>query len=576
MKSNLQVFFYSILSGILLSLAIPNELYLMGCPIFSFIAILPYYRAIKNCRSFSQAVKCGFLQTLTTHLISSFWLAFFKDYAIFTLGGSALWTIIIGCTSSILMYFPFSKKTLTKNIFSNRNVSILLFTCAYVIYEFIKSTGFIGYPWGTISSTMYKFPILMQIASITGPFGITFIVVFFNCILEELLVDLSIPFSNIKQFIKSILKSQLLPSINFFIIIFLSSLIYGLVQYYMPRTPQKSVTTILVQQNQNPWDTPDDNKIISESEELTLREVNKLKELNKKPELVVWSEGSIQRSFPGNYPRYKSIPESYPLISFIQDVNAPFVLGGSTSKKIYLSDKNYRTDYYNSALVFNSDGTLAGSYEKLHLVPFAELIPGIDNPIVYSILQNVVGISAGWAKGLYLSYFDIPCTSVTDEYIQEVHKKDNDNPNIQNFIVDEEKEQPRIRISTPICYDDAFADTMRPLYNNGSQLFVNITDDSWSLKHSSEYQHFIISAYRAIEFRTTFVRSTNAGVTVVLDPCAKVLASLPLFTSDALTYDIPVYKRRLTTFALLGNWLGWLCVIIISFASILKIKISQE
>ena len=103
---------------------------------------------------------------------------------------------------------------------------------------------------------------------------------------------------------------------------------------------------------------------------------------------------------------------------------------------------------------------------------------------------------------------------------------------------------------------------MRPLFLNGTELFINITDDSWSLKNSSEIQHFVIASYRAIEYRTTLVRSANAGYSVVVDPSGKVIADLPLFEDVALAYDIPVYKRTMTTYARFGNWLPYLCIII--------------
>ena len=109
MTSILQVF-YSVFSGLLLALGIPNELFLLGNPFYAFISIIPYYFAIKHCKSYRQAFLLGFLQSLTTHLCSSFWLAYFKDFAIFTLGASALGTAAQGGIMALFMYLPFSRK----------------------------------------------------------------------------------------------------------------------------------------------------------------------------------------------------------------------------------------------------------------------------------------------------------------------------------------------------------------------------------------------------------------------------------------------------------------------------------
>ena len=66
--------------------------------------------------------------------------------------------------------------------------------------------------------------------------------------------------------------------------------------------------------------------------------------------------------------------------------------------------------YYNIAAVFDSRANFRGYYGKLHLVPFAESIPGINNPVIKQIFRKVVGISAGWTQGEQLTYFEVPCS----------------------------------------------------------------------------------------------------------------------------------------------------------------------
>ena len=57
-----------------------------------------------------------------------------------------------------------------------------------MLYEWVKSSGFLGYPWGTVSSAMHEWPVLMQLASITGTYGITFLILLLNCLLAEILL----------------------------------------------------------------------------------------------------------------------------------------------------------------------------------------------------------------------------------------------------------------------------------------------------------------------------------------------------------------------------------------------------
>ena len=186
------------------------------------------------------------------------------------------------------------------------------------------------------------------------------------------------------------------------------------------------------------------------------------------------------------------------------------------------------------------------------------MLPFIEVPAVHTFMEKVVGISAGWTPGDQYVYFDIPCHLTQNYRFPAV--KDIDLAKTYDEQKKEEETPYTVRIATPICFDDAFTDIMRPLFLNGSELFINITDDSWSLKKSSEIQHFVIASYRAIEYRTTMVRSSNAGYSVVLDPAGKIIADLPLFEEAALVKDIPIYKRQMTTYARFGNWLAYLCL----------------
>ena len=566
----LQVF-YSVFSGLMLTLGIPNELFLLGNPFYAFIAIIPYYLAIKNAKNYRQAFLLGFVQTITTHLCSSFWLAYFKDFAIFTLGASAVATGCIGGIMALFTYLPFSRRTeiyrnlsvfcLKKTFYEDSAFRILYFASLYTLYEWVKSSGFIGYPWGTISSAMYRWHSFTQLAAITGTYGITFLTVMFDCIVAEAFCCLNISVIN---------------TAKTFAILFGITLFWGNCEYNMTRIPDKTITTVMVQQNYNPWDLSSDSETIVKSEELTQKKIDELKKLDKTPQLIVWSEGSLQRPFPNAYESYEWEPIEYPLIDFLKDMSVPFLTGGIYRKTTDIEVETKNNDgsttiefepynqYYNIAAVFDSKANFRGYYGKLHLVPFAESIPGIDNPVIKKIFRKVVGISAGWTQGEQLTYFEIPCNYYSEPTVPRVN-----NINISiPYSIAEQYKQPLVRICAPICFDDAFTDVIRPLFLNGAELFVNLTDDSWSLKKSSEYQHFCIASYRAIEYRTTLVRSTNAGYSVVLDPAGKILADQPLFEDSAIAYDVPVYKRVITPYARFGNWLPYSCIVVFVLVSI--------
>jgi apolipoprotein N-acyltransferase len=561
----LQVF-YTFFSSVLLSLAIPNELFYFGSPYLGIIALIPFYIAISRCHNFREAILLTMMQTVLVHLMSSFWLGCFKGYAFLTLGFSAIGTSLLSALFGGLYYLPWAWQSSRTSLMENAGTDIrripfriLWFPTIYVIWEWVKSNGFLGYPWGTVSSTIFRWHFLMQIADITGTYGITFLLIFFSSVCAEGILLT-------KQLIHA---GNPLPAFNIYrktaetwTLLFICAFAYGAFQYLQPRQPEKQLNAVLVQQNYDPWQSSDDTSTILRSEQFSEKKLTELRNRGEKADVVVWSEGVLNHSFPNGEIYYNSFPLEEPLIPFIQRMNTPFIIGGA-----YIADQQ-RHQYNNAALLFDNNGIFRGYYGKLHLVPFAEVIPGIEYPKVYDLVVQLFGFS-GWHHGDQYVYFDLPCH----------YDKNRPKPAVKIISLTktpeeqqaDENMQPSVRVSTPICFDDSFPEVCRPFSINGNELFINITDDSWSKFKSAEYQHFIISSYRAIECRTTLVRSTNAGYSVVLDPAGRILADMPLFESTAMTVSIPIYRPYLTAYIRFGNWFPAVCTIIAACVCILYV-----
>jgi len=567
MELILQVIFSSLFSGLALSLAIPNEIYLFGFPFFTLLAFIPLYLIFYRIKDYRLAFLSFFLQTLVTHLLSSFWLAYFKDFAIFTLGASALGTACIGGAFGLFLYLPFNQSkshnrlneaSLRLPLFQNPACRCFYFAALYTLYEWAKSSGFLGYPWGTVSSAMYRWPVIMQTASVTGTYGITFMIILFNALVSEAILL----YYGRKDNSYENRKYYTLCTARVMSLLFLLMVIHGLYQYGKESKPVKEITAITVQQNSDPWKEDTDKESILISQRLTEEKIRELEKENEKADLVIWSEGCLHMPFPSAEFYYNRFPHEYPLVKFIQDMQVPFIFGGSAVKEL----NNGQRLYYNASLLFDKYGRYRGFYGKNHLVPFAECIPFIEIPLIHAFMEKVVGISAGWTPGDQYVFFNVPCR-VTDNFRLPAVK----NIDLTKNYYDEAKAEarpPTVCISTPICFDDAFTDIMRPLFLKGTELFINITDDSWSLKKSSEIQHFVIASYRSIEYRTTMIRSSNAGYSVVIEPSGRVSADLPLFEKAAMSCKIPVYKRQMTTYARFGNWLPYLCLLFFFISSL--------
>ncbi len=534
----------------MLSLAIPNEFLAQGSPLIGLFALVPFYVCLSRAKSVKAVFWLSFLQAAVVHLLSSFWLGYFQDFAVFTLGASDLGTGGFFALMSMPLYFAFAPFYRTKkNRLEERGgikpfalpLRIFWFAGVYTIWEWCKSTGFLAYPWGTLSMTAVTWPLVTQIADITGPYGVTFLFALISATVAEgilILPDLSSEEGGKKIF--AAWKS----CVNTAAILSLSTVLYGIIQYNMPRKPVKQLNAVLVQQNLDPW-RGTDLETINISKRLTREKLQDFNKKGEKADLVVWSEAVLTGRFPGAaVNKYKRFPKEEPLMDFIAKSKTPFVIGAP------LTVDSFSRKYSNAAVLIDKDGIFRGAYSKIHLVPFAEVFPGRNIPFVYNFFRNTLGFST-WEPGERYVLFDIPIS--TPEFID---RRQTEIISLRELP----QSQASVKISTPICFDDAFGEVCRGLFLAGSEVFINLTNDSWSLTRSAEIQHLAVATYRAIEYRTTLARATNAGCTVVVGPNGKIQQKTPLFEENALAAEIPVYRRVMTVYARFGDWLPGLLI----------------
>ena len=551
MSRFLQVF-CTLLSSLLIAAAIPNEFLYFGSPLIGLFALAPFYIAISRSKSYVESFWLSYLHGFVAHLLSSFWLGNFAGFAIFTLGASDIGTAFFEGFFGLAFYFPFQFTTKTLELSEHAGKShyavplrIFWFTAVYVIWEYCKSTGFLAYPWGTISMTAYKWQLITQIADITGVYGITFLFALFSACCAEGTLLLG-TLSNSPE--GAAVFSSYKRSCAVCLVLLLCTLAYGMHALLQERKPVKFMNTILVQQNRNPTRKDEEENILL-AEALTEERLSALKETGTTCDLVVWSEAVLSKRFPDAESYYNFFPSENPLLKFVKKQRTPFIIGGP----IIFDDDNH--EYGNSALLFDKNGKFSGFYTKMHLVPFAELIPLRQYEPVRELIKSMIGYSYGWTPGKKPVLFEIP--------LNDLNQPEKDYDIISIATTAKKKEKPTAVISTPICFDDSAYEVCRALYLCGSEVFVNITNDSWSKTNSSEIQHFVVAHYRSIEYRTTTIRSANAGYTVVIDPTGKILADLPLFEEGALSYRVPIYARTMTVYARLGNWLPYLLIALV-------------
>lgn len=541
MNKFLQVL-YAFFSAIFTSLAIQNDFFIDGSPFLGLFALVPLYFALSQTQSFHFAGVLTGIQLMFVHLFSSFWLGYFRDFAIFTLGATTVYYAILGYCIGYFLYTPFystRKNQLAERAFLKPfyvPLRIFFFATLWTIYEWYKSIGFLAYPWGTLIMSAWKWQSLTQIVAITGTWGISFLYSLFSALIAEGLY--LIRNFQIKQ---DSYKNVALFCISLFVL----SVGYGQYERQKKRIPVKTMNIVLVQPNVNYWEFTDDTEIILKSQELTknVLDKNQSEKDKKNPDLVLWSESILAYPYPYSHEVYEHHPWENPLLHFIKTCNVPFIIGAP----VEVSSKfSFKRDFNNAAIYIDKNGDYQGFYGKVQLVPFAERIPYSETAFVQKWMQKLVGFSDGWVPGNKYTLFPVPLP-----------------------------DNKTVHISTPICFEDAFPYICRNLFFLGSEAFLNITNDAWSLTNSAEIQHFVIASFRAQEFRTTLVRSTNAGLTSVVDPTGNILYRMPLFQSDSDMVIVPIFAREITPYALLGDWLP-IGLLIFSFIACIIVVYKQK
>jgi apolipoprotein N-acyltransferase len=113
-----------------------------------------------------------------------------------------------------------------------------------------------------------------------------------------------------------------------------------------------------------------------------------------------------------------------------------------------------------------------------------------------------------------------------------------------------------VKIGPLICYESLFDWFVRSLANQGGQIMVNLTNDSWYGKWEQPFQHGFMTLSRAVEVRRPLVRSTNTGLTTAILANGEILAQSPLHEVWWHNYEIPYMKDpKPTLFMGFGYWL---------------------
>ncbi|MEL6841530.1 MAG: apolipoprotein N-acyltransferase, partial [Pseudomonadota bacterium] len=221
------------------------------------------------------------------------------------------------------------------------------------------------------------------------------------------------------------------------------------------------------------------------------------------PDLVVWPETAVPYLL-------NHIEDDMRLLSDAAR-GAPLVFG--------IQRFGENRDFYNALVVMGPGGQVQSIYDKRHLVPFGEYIPGAR-------LLGRAG-ATGLARNLGTGF----------------------TPGAQPGPII----LPGIGGAIPlICYEGIFAEEISD-GGDRARLLLLITNDAWFGEAAGPYQHLAQARLRAIEQGLPMVRVANTGISAMIDPKGRIVESLPLGVDGALDVALPAALPP-TPYVRWGEW----------------------
>ena len=414
--------------------------------------------------------------------------------------------------------------------------AVIFFPVLWVTFEYLHASTQLSFPWLTLGNTQTGDARIVQLASVTGVYGLSFWLLWLNVLLYFLFVRLASgpPEGRRRDAARLVVAS---------------ALVYLLPVVLSPWTGADARpgggaddgagdgTTIelaIVQPDIDPfekWRNPP----LAQME--ILRHLTDSALSGGRTDLVLWPETAI--------PFYILSPENEEhfeaLRSYVDRTGVP-LLTGIPDKIVYGEGEavprgakagaggvRYET-FNSSALIVPGQGVVA-KFAKSLLVPFAERVPYSDVLSFLNAAQWNFGLG-GWSEG-------------RDTALPRLALRGGDT----------------VAIGTMICYESVYPAYVAGLVRRGARLLTVLTNDSWWGNTAGVYQHRQFAVLRAVENRRWVVQCANGGISFVVDPSGVIRSETALFTRTALRAAVGT-PSGLTVYSRLGDWLAEACAIL--------------
>ena len=476
---------FAVLSGAVLALAFPP----FRTGFLAYVGLVPLFLLIEDGRP-RGGFLVGFIAGVALHLGALYWISGI------TVAGMLFSVLLL---STFLGIFTLLLNALIRRLGAR---AIWAAPFLWTAVEYLRSQGDLGFPWTALGNTQTYYPSLIQFATVTGVYGVSFWIVGLNIIIVHLLRarrDLR----RVGVCVAALAALLFVPYV------------YG--RAVMPdRELADDLRIAVVQPNIPPevkWKDQNGVRISFETLERITREASCYA-----PDLVVWPETAT--------PCYLRLRTGYRrIVQGLSDSLGVPILTGAPDR-----DMDTR-EAYNSAFLFSPGETTLQRYSKIHLVPISERVPFRDAlPFLGRIKWEVLE-TGDWGQAFF---------SRGKEWTVFRH--------------------PKGAFSVLICFESIFPDLVRKFVRRGARFLVNITNDAWFGRSSAPYQHARAVVFRAVENRIAIARSANTGVSMFVDPYGRTFQTTGIFHPALLIGSLPLRTEE-TFYTRYGNLFSLGCIV---------------
>jgi apolipoprotein N-acyltransferase len=389
----------------------------------------------------------------------------------------------------------------------------LLCAALWVAGEMMVSRFLSGFPWNLLGVSQYRLLPLIQIASMTGVYGVSFLIVWFSVSLAIVVMRLAVDSGR---------RWGLFAELRLSLIGLVLVAMFGINKVLSRTTSGHEIKLALVQPSiaqELIWDRREDsnrfNKIMRLSEAA----------LAAKPDVLVWPEAALPDFTEDNFRAITNLVASHKVW---------MIFGAEDSERSLDAKTSDDFDSFNAAFLFDPKGNLAATYRKRQLVMFGEYVPLAGwMPFV----RKLIPVPSDFTSGGKPVPFDL--------------------------------NELRARISVLICFEDVFPHVARYSVDEATDFLLNLTNDGWFGESAAQWQQAANAVFRAVENGLPLVRCTNNGLTCWIDSRGQVreIYSAPegsVYDAGFMTVRVPLLpdgqKRELTFYRRHGDWFGWSCV----------------